>query len=324
MVRDRVRIVVVGAGDFGARHVATAAALEEIELVGVADRDAERAAAAVARYGGRPYADLAAALAAERPDAVVIATPPSAHFADLRRAVGQGIPVLVEKPVVSTAAEVDLLQALSPEEKALVYPAHVSRFLPSFVELRAAMADRRIRVIRAVRVVPAERVALHGDVHPALAAMVHDLDLIRALVAAPLEKIESEQAWTDAARPHPQSVVAHLRFSDGTIVSLDNTWTMPHSRQYIDARLEVHADGLTGFLTLPAGGVLLSDAAGDHRPDVELEAVAYGIPVGALATQLRHFAACAARRAVERAVSLDDALWSVRAALSIADQHRRR
>lgn len=320
---NRVCVVVVGAGDFGVRHIATAAALEEIELVGVADCDLDRARAAVVHYGGRAYPGLQEALDGERPDAVVIATPAHAHMTDLRRAVGQGIPVLVEKPIVSTVREVHELESLTSAEKDLVYPAHVSRFLPSFVRLRSAVAERRVRLIRAVRVVPAERVALHGDVHPALAAMVHDLDLVRALIASPVERIESEHAWIDPSRPHAQVVVAHLRFADGALVSIDNTWTMPHSRQYIDARLEVHADGFSGSLQLPGGGVSLSDVTGDYRPDYELDAFAYGIPVGALATQLRHFSGHVAGRLSEPAVTVEDALWSVRIALEIADQHGR-
>lgn len=320
---NEVRVVVVGAGDFGVRHIATAAALQEIELVGVADRDLDRAQAAAARCGSRAYPGLLEALDRERPDAVVIATPAHAHLIDLRHAVGQGIPVLVEKPIVSTVREVHEIESLTSAEKDLVYPAHVSRFLPSFVRLRSSLAERRVRLIRAVRVVPFERVVLHSDVHPALAAMVHDLDLVRALVGSPVERIESEHAWVDPSRSHPQVVVAHLHFADGTLVSIDNTWTMPHSRQYIDARLEVHADGFSGFLQLPGGGVSFSDVTGDHRPDYELDAFAYGMPVGALATQLRHFSAHVTGRLTERAVTVEDALWSVRTALQIAGQHGR-
>ena len=323
MAAERVRVVVVGAGDFGARHIDTVASLPEFELVGVADRDPRRASAAAQRHGCPAFASLDQALADASPDAIVIATPPAAHAADLRLGVRRGLPVLVEKPLVATAAEADELADLPDDQKALVFPAHVSRFLPSFVALREAVRNRRIRLIRAVRLVPAERVALHGEAHPALSAMVHDLDLVRALVDAPLERVESEQSWVDPTRPHPQAVIAHLRFADGTLVTVDNAWTVPHTRQYIDARLEVHADGFSGSLALPAGGVSFSTADGDYVPDVELEGSAYGVPTGALATQLRHFAASVSGRAVERAVTLDDALWSVRTALRIAEQHGR-
>ncbi|MDR5699551.1 Gfo/Idh/MocA family protein [Agromyces aerolatus] len=323
MSTDRVRVVMVGAGDFGMRHIATAAALPELEVVAVADRDAARAAAAAARTGATAHASLAEALAGVAVDAVVIATPPAAHAADLRLAVDRGLPALVEKPVVTTAAELEELDTLDEAQKALVFPAHVSRFLPTFVAMREHVAGRRIRMIRAVRIVPAERVALHGDAHPALSAMVHDLDLIRALVPERLVHVQSEQAWTDDSRPFPQSVIAHLRFADGTIASVDNSWSLPHTRRYIDARMEVLADGLSASLALPGGGLRLDTVDGDFVPDVELEASAYGLPVGALATQLRHFAASVAGRPVERAVTLDEALWSVRTALTIVEQHGR-
>lgn len=314
----------IGAGDFGIRHVSAIARMAEFELCAVADRDASRAQTACREFGGAPFADLGEVIAAVRLDAVVIATPPHAHATDIVRAVGVGLPALVEKPVVATVDELDLLAALPAAQRDLIHPAHVSRYLPAFAALRERLATERIRLIRAVRVVPAERVALHGDTHPALAAMVHDLDLVRALVGAELENVTSVQNWSDDIRPYPQSVAATLSFDDGTIASIDNTWTMPHTRQYIDARLEVFADGFSASLSLPSGGLRWADADGPALPDVDLEGDVYGIPAGALATELRSFAAAVADRTTRRGVTLDEAEWTVRTALRIAaDQPHR-
>jgi predicted dehydrogenase len=316
-----VRVGVVGAGDFGIRHVAVAAALPEVELVAVADPSPSRAELVNSRWAVPTCRDVRELLREHAPEAVVIATPQSLHLSDLTAAVTAGVHALVEKPIISAGEEADELQRLcAAHPEVVVMPAHVSRFLPSVATLRDRLAGERVTAVRAVRVVPTERLDLHGGEHPALVAMVHDLDIVRAFVSAELRDVTSVQRWTDDARPHPQVVLAHLTFADGTVASVENYWTLPHSRQYIDARLEVTTDRSIGHVTVPGAGLRLVRPAGDEVPDIELEATVAGLPVGALATQLRHFAACVRAGHESPVVTVDDALWAVRVAARIAQQ----
>lgn len=314
-----VRLVVVGAGDFGRRHLAAASAMAEFDVVGVAELDETRRAAVAASTGLPVAARLDALLDDIRAEAVLVATPPAAHVDDLRVALARGLHVLVEKPVVTTAGALEELRGLPAEVRARVVPAHISRFLPDFAALQEAVAGAHVHAVRAVRVVPRERLDMHGEIHPALSAMVHDLDLVRALVPADLDEIISTQRWTDPDRPHPQIVAAHLRFADGTVASVENLWTLPHARQYIDARLEVVTDAVTARMSLPAGGLCISDPGGDRVPTTDLEGWVHGVPTGALANQLRHFAGLVRGR-YRPVVTLDDAIWSIDVALRIADQ----
>jgi predicted dehydrogenase len=320
MASTSIRVAVVGAGDFGKRHIAVLAALPEFDLVAVADRNEASAGDAAQLHGARPFSSLAEVLAWGGIDAIVLATPPAAHIADLLLALDRGLPVLVEKPVVTSEEDVAGLEGLPAQLKRLVLPGHISRYLPSFCALRERMRGETVRAIRAVRYVPRERLAMHGESHPALSAMVHDFDLIRALVPSELDHVSSVQSWIDRALPHPQAVFVHLRFADGTMASVDNLWTLPHARKYIDARLEVSSDETLAVLSLPGGEVSLATSAGEYAPAVELEGSVYGVPSGALANQLRYFAAHVRGTAVDTAVTLEDALWSVRLALQVQRQ----
>jgi UDP-N-acetylglucosamine 3-dehydrogenase len=318
--RGQIRLGVIGVGDFGARHAAIAAALAEVDLVAVADRNGTRAAAIGERYGARPFPDAAALLDETGVDAVVIATPEHRHLADLELALAARVPALVEKPIVATAGQAAQVRALVRPAGCLVMPAHVSRFLPAFAELRDRLRGHTVRAVRAVRVVPAARLDLHGTEHPALVAMVHDLDLVHALVPEALDTVASVQRRTDPGRAHPQVVLAHLQFTDGVVASVENYWTLPHERQYIDARLEVTTDRALMRMQTPAGALHIATAEGDFLPDTELEAWVAGLPVGALATQMRHFVDCVVSGRVSTVVTVDDALWSVEVAARIAEQ----
>jgi predicted dehydrogenase len=317
---SRVRVGIVGVGDFGRRHAAIAAALPEVELVAVADRDEGRAQKVAAELGAAASTGIEELLAAHEVDAVVVATPQRCHLSDVTAAVAAGVAVLVEKPAVTAGSEADELRRLVASTGAMVVPAHVSRFLPAVAQLRERIARDPVVAVRAIRVVPVERLDLHGGEHPALVAMVHDLDLIRAVVPADLVDVSSVQSWTDPERPYPQVVMAHLRFADGSLASVENHWTLPHARQYIDARLEVVTRRWTAHLRVPGGALRIVEEGGDLLPDTELEASVAGLPVGALATQLRHFVQCVAEGRPSDVVDLEDGLWSVEVAARIAAQ----
>ena len=60
-------------------------------------RPRARAAAAAAEFGGRPFADLDAALAAG-PDLVDIVAPPSTYLSLIERTTAAGVPTIYQKP----------------------------------------------------------------------------------------------------------------------------------------------------------------------------------------------------------------------------------
>ena len=308
---DRLRVGVAGVGDFGLRHALVAAGLPELELCGVADVDAQRAGRAGSQLGCRAYSSLGDLLAAERPDAVVVATPEAHHLQALRDSLDAGVHVLVEKPVALSGQDAAQARDWAATSGLVVLPGHVSRFLPEVAELREVVSGQRLRALHAARTVPRARVGLHGRIHPALMAMVHDLDLVRALQPAALVSVAAEQRWTEPERPHPQLLWATLTFDDGCVATLENHWMLPHARRYVDARLQVTTDQWLAELRLPAEGLRVIWPDGEHVPDTQLDAWIGDLPVGAIATQLRHFAACVRDGTPSTLVSMDDAVWSV-------------
>ncbi len=108
---SKVRAALVGCGKVGHIHAAALHALTEADLVGVCDASGERAGAFAARYGGRPFAEVAAMLREARPEAVLIATPHPLHAAPTVLAAEAGAHVLVEKPLAANLADCDAMIA---------------------------------------------------------------------------------------------------------------------------------------------------------------------------------------------------------------------
>ncbi|MEE2055572.1 Gfo/Idh/MocA family protein, partial [Nocardiopsis tropica] len=80
--RPPIRVAVVGSGAIATgRHLPALAAMgDRVDVTALADLDGARVEAAADEHGvpGR-YTDVAAMLAAESPDLVIVCTPPSAH-----------------------------------------------------------------------------------------------------------------------------------------------------------------------------------------------------------------------------------------------------
>jgi len=139
-----VRVGVVGAGVMGADHVNTLHRfVRNAVMAAVADVAPDRAEAAVADTGARPFADALALIADPDVDAVVIASHDSVHAEQVLAAVRAGKPVLCEKPLSPTLAEATrVLREIGTAQ--LVSLGFMRRFDPGYVEVRDAIDRGRI------------------------------------------------------------------------------------------------------------------------------------------------------------------------------------
>jgi len=94
-----VRLGFVGTGGIANRHLTCAQNHDEMQIVGTCDVILERAQEAAAKYGGNAYADFVQMYDKEKPDAIVVCTPPFAHGDIEAEAAKRGIHIFVEKPV---------------------------------------------------------------------------------------------------------------------------------------------------------------------------------------------------------------------------------
>ncbi|MBA4863212.1 Gfo/Idh/MocA family oxidoreductase [Streptomyces sp. PSKA54] len=107
----RLRVAVVGTGGIvsGSHLTALRAHTDRTELVAAVDIDADRLEAFRGLAGGdvAGYTDLGGMLDTERPDLVLIGTPPSLHREQTVAALKSGAWVLCEKPLCLSLAEYD-------------------------------------------------------------------------------------------------------------------------------------------------------------------------------------------------------------------------
>jgi len=207
-----VRVGVWGVGVWGEKHARVYHALPEADFAGVYDRDAARAAAVAAEYGGRVFETPEALL--EACEAVSVAVPTVAHRDATERAVAAGRHVLVEKPMAPAVADADAMIAAAGRAGVTLQVGQVERFNPAFIAARTQV-DRP-------KFVEAHRLALFQprslDVDVVFDLMIHDIDLVLSCVNAPLEHVSA--VGVAVLSRNEDIANARLEFADGCVANL--------------------------------------------------------------------------------------------------------
>ena len=207
-----VRCGVWGVGVWGEKHARVYAAIPEAELVGVHDRSRERAAAAVAQFGGRVF-DTPAALLAEC-EAVSVATPTVAHLEATAESLAAGCHVLVEKPMAVTVADADAMIQAAERAGRVLQVGQVERFNPALLAARPFVQSPKF--IEAHRLAAFQPRSLDIDVVGDL--MIHDIDTVLHLTGhSPTELSAVGVAVLSSTEDIAN---ARLEFADGCVANL--------------------------------------------------------------------------------------------------------
>lgn len=207
-----VSIVVLGCGHLGTYHVEKFAALPGVEVVGAVDPDREARERLARRCGVPTAASVDGFL--ENAQAAVVATPTVSHFALASRLLEAGLDVLVEKPLASSPQEALALVELAATKAAILQVGHTERFNPAIARAMA-LIDRPGYIV-------AERLGPFSgrstDIDVILDLMIHDLDLVGAMVSAPL--VEARSVGVPFITAETDMAAARLEFADGTVAQL--------------------------------------------------------------------------------------------------------
>src|SRR5262249_53127328 len=210
---ERLRLAVVGVGHLGKEHARILAGLSGVELVGVVDARAEQAEVVARRCSTRPFTDHRQLLA-ESLDAAVIAVPTIHHHAVAADYLRAGVALLVEKPLASTLAQADELVDLARRVGVLLQVGHVERFNPAFEQL--SRRPLQPKLVTCQRLSPFSGRSL--DIGVVLDLMIHDLDLLLALVSAPVRDVSA--VGLSLLSGHEDFAQAYLTFESGCVAHL--------------------------------------------------------------------------------------------------------
>jgi predicted dehydrogenase len=181
----KIRVAVVGCGEFGRNHARAYREIESVELAGIFDVDAERAGEIAQEFQTRAFQSIGELRGSVH--AASVAVPTVAHRDAGCALMEMGIDVLVEKPMARTLAEADELIATAKRNKRILQVGHVERFNPAVRAVEPVVNRPLFFEVHRLGVFTPRSL----DVDVIYDLMIHDLDILLALVKEPVEEVKA-------------------------------------------------------------------------------------------------------------------------------------
>lgn len=104
-----LRLVVVGPGLMGMKHIELVRADPRTELAAIVQPEPVHARSLAETFGVPVFDEVGTCLGSTKPDGVILASPNPFHFEQARTCVAAGVPVLIEKPITDDLSEAEAL-----------------------------------------------------------------------------------------------------------------------------------------------------------------------------------------------------------------------
>ncbi len=211
-MKDKIKVAVIGVGYLGRFHAQKYAAMDDVDLVAVADIDGGRAKEVALETGTAAITDFSDII--DKVDAVSIAVPTSLHCKIAIPFLLKGKAVLLEKPMSATIEESEAIINAAKKGGALLQIGHLERFNPAFANLKDSITKPMFIEVHRISTFK-ER---GTDVDVILDLMIHDIDIILSLVRS--EIISVEAVGVPVLTNSVDIANARLRFASGCIANV--------------------------------------------------------------------------------------------------------
>ena len=205
------RVGVIGVGHLGQHHARVYTEILGAQLVGVVDQDESRAAAVGETLGVMAYTDVDDFIRRTKPDAVSVVVPTSLHYEIAKKALTNGVHVLIEKPVTTSVSEAEDLLRLAADSGLVLQVGHIERFnsavhyISKIVKEPLFLQSRRLGPF-------SPRIS---DVGVVLDLMIHDIDIILSLVHSEISSISATGRCVRS--DHEDIASAQITFANGVM-----------------------------------------------------------------------------------------------------------
>lgn len=183
-----------------------------------------------ADFGVPAYAGIEALCAAERLDAVYVATPHQQHAADVVYAAAQGLHAIVEKPMALSLEECQAMIDAADRAKTVLVVGHTHGFDPAIKRMREIIAAGELGRLRMIANLvytdflyrprrPEELDSASGG-GIMYNQVPHQIEIARTLDGGPLRSVKAVTGAWDPQRPTEGAMAALLEFESGAVASL--------------------------------------------------------------------------------------------------------
>ena len=316
---NNIKVAVIGADMMNKNHLKMYKTLQGVDLIGVYDVFPDAAKAAADMFGIKAFSSMEEVAA--NVDAVSVVTTSVAHASVGEFFLNKGVHCLMEKPLATTEEECQRLISAAKKNNVVLLVGHVERYNPAVEQMSKILSDTsKIRSLTSQRMSAASgRIT---DVDVAMDLMIHDVEVILALVKSPVKKVHA--ASVNGGKDY---ISALLEFENGATANLTasritqarvRTLTVTTDTNYIDMdfinqSINVHSQGRMPYVNQEEIPEWMHYGL---KGSVEQLFIPTNQPLQA---ELAHFIACVKGEATPR-VTGEDALNALRVVWQIQDK----
>jgi predicted dehydrogenase len=222
-MEHRLKAALVGLGSMGANHLRILQNLSDVKLVAVVDPEGDPKNLT----GPVKVFSKVSDLSSEEIDYCVIASPTVSHMENALLLMGQGVSVLVEKPIAISVVEAREMLAVASKRNVVAGVGHIERY-------NAALQEARKRILlgelgEIFQISTSRQGPFPGriaDVGVVKDLATHDIDLTSWLCAKPYTRISAFAAHR-SGRPHEDLVSASGLLENSIVVNHVVNWLSP-------------------------------------------------------------------------------------------------
>jgi len=307
---DKTRIGIVGCGRIAATHLQALQAIEEAQIVGAADVCKEAAERMSQSAGCSSYIDFKEMIEIEKPEIIVICSPPATHEEVAIHALGHGAHVLCEKPfAMDTESASRMVQAAQKAER-LITMASKFRFVEDVRKAKELVQSGVIGKMVLCEIAFCGRVDMRNrwNSQPELSGGgvlidngSHAVDIVRFLLG-PISRVQVQHGRSLQGLRVEDTSMIFVETTDGVWGRIDLSWSMEKDQ---DSYICMH--GSEGMLVVGWKG-------SRYRCYDKPEWVSFGTgydKMSAFIRQHQNFLDCVRGRAVA-VINSEDSFESVR------------
>lgn len=210
-----LKVGVFGVGHLGKFHLNNWRQIRNVDLIGFYDPNDANAQEVEEKYKLKRFDNIDELM--DLCEAVDIVAPTNHHFELVKKALRKSCHVFVEKPLANTIDEAKEIVELAKEANAKVQVGHVERFNPAYIAAtKYHLRPMFIEVHRLAQFNPRGT-----EVSVILDLMIHDIDIVLALVKSPVKNISASGVAVMTDTPDIANV--RIEFNNGCVANLTSS-----------------------------------------------------------------------------------------------------
>jgi len=275
MTDQKIRVLVVGAGNMGRSHALAYASIPEFEIAAVCTRRKESRASLMKDLpAGTPEVDdYEKALLEVKPDAVCISTYPDTHYPYAKMALDAGCHVFTEKPLAENSEQCRELVNLAREKKKALVVGYILRQHPSwikFVEVARTLGKPLVMRMNLNQQSYGQNWETHksllSSISPIVDCGVHYVDVMCQMTGASPTRVSGLGAQLSDELPKDKINYGHLQvsFEDGSVGWYEAGWGPMMSETAFFVKDVVGPKGSASIVAADAGARGNSSSVNAH------------------------------------------------------------